>query len=113
MARAGSAGAPPVPETNRDIYGEVESKSDLKEVFSHIRGDVAKADKRPDLTELYKRAGYLVTLTYSPSWKEKFGSEASELRSLAEEEFGKTADRINSHAKAIGVEPDYDTKWGT
>src|SRR5689334_19173132 len=45
------------------VYGEVDNKTDLKEVFSQIRQDVEHAKSRSDLTELYKRAGYLITLT--------------------------------------------------
>jgi len=39
--------------------------------------------------------GYLITLTHAPSWKEKFGKEARDLRKLAEKEFGTTARTVN------------------
>jgi hypothetical protein len=94
------------------IYGEVNNKTDLKHVFSEIRRDVKEAKSRPGLTELYKRAGYLITLTHAPSWHEKFGSEADELRALGEDEFKKTAHAINRQAAEIGTEADYDEKWG-
>ena len=96
----------------RNIYGEVENKSDLDKIFSQIRGDIEKADSRPALTELYRRAGYLITLTHAPSWEEKFGKEAASLRKEAEDEFRKTAQKINHRAKQIGTEADYDEKWG-
>ena len=64
------------------------------------------------LTELYRRAGYLITLTHAPSWKEKFGDEADDLRRAAEAEFATTARAINRRAEAIGTEADYDEKWG-
>lgn len=35
------------------------------------------------MTELYRRAGYLITLTYAPSWAEKFGNVALRLRRVA------------------------------
>ena len=94
------------------VYGEVNSKSDLKKIFGEIRQDVDKAKDRPDLTELYKRAGYLVTLTHSPAWEEKFGKEISQLRKAGEEEFGVTARKINRRAGEIGTEADYDETWG-
>jgi hypothetical protein len=97
---------------DRHIYGEVENKSDLEKIFSQIRGDVEKADTRPALTELYRRAGYLITLTHAPSWEEKFGKEAVSLRKEAADEFRKTAQKINQRAKQIGTEADYDEKWG-
>ena len=98
--------------TDRHIYGEIENKTDMRKVFSEIRKDVSQARSRPALTELYRRAGYLITLTHAPSWKEKFGKEARQLRDLGEEEFGKTARKINSQAKKIGAEADFDEKWG-
>jgi len=96
----------------RQIYGEVNNKADLKRVFSEIRRDVKEAKSRPALTELYKRAGYLITLTHAPSWLEKFGKEANELRGLGQDEFKKTAHAINRRAAAIGTEADYDERWG-
>ena len=90
------------------IYGEVESKTGLTKIFREIRQDVEKAKSRSDLTELYKRAGYLITLTYAPSWVTKFGKEAAQLRKVAKEEFGTTARKINSRAREIGSDADYD-----
>jgi hypothetical protein len=98
--------------TDRHVYGEIKSKTDMRKVFTAIRRDVEHARSRPALTELYKRAGYLITLTHAPSWKEKFGGEARELRSVGEDEFGKTARKINSQAKKIGADADFDETWG-
>jgi hypothetical protein len=94
------------------IYGEVKSKAGLTTIFKEIRRDVEKAHSRPDLTELYKRAGYLITLTHAPSWQEKFGKQVVELRKVAEKEFGTTVRKINHQAKQIGTEADYDEQWG-
>jgi len=94
------------------IYGEVNSKTGLKTIFKDIRQDVASAKSRPALTELYKRAGYLITLTNAPAWKKKFGSEASQYRTVAKQEFASTARKINSKAKQIGAEANYDESWG-
>ena len=94
------------------IYGEVDSKTDLKQIFLDIRRDVNSAKSRSALTELYKRAGYLITLTQAPSWQEKFGSEADDFRAVAEEEFSITARKINRRAREIGTDPDYDEHWG-
>lgn len=94
------------------IYGNIDSKTDLERVFREIRKDVDDAKSRPALTELYKRAGYLITLTYAPSWDEKFGSEAKALRVVAKDQFKATARKINSRAKAIGTNADYDETWG-
>jgi len=97
---------------DRHIYGEVNSPTGLRTVFRDIRKDVATAKSRPALSELYKRAGYLITLTHAPAWRKKFGSKASSMRQVAKTEFTSTARKINSRAHAIGAEADYDTKWG-
>jgi hypothetical protein len=94
------------------IYGEVDNENDLKRIFSQIRCEVEQADSRPALTELYRRAGYLVTLTHSPAWEKKFGAEVARLRKIAEDEFRETARKINQRATQIGTEADYDETWG-
>jgi hypothetical protein len=98
--------------TDRHIYGEVHSKTGMRRIFTDIRHDVDHARSRPTLTELYKRAGYLITLTHAPSWEEKFGGQAAGLRKVGEEEFQKTARKINRRAAQIGTDADYDEKWG-
>ncbi len=96
----------------RQIYGEVHNKTDLAEIFLKIRKDVDEATARGGLTELYRRAGYLITLTHAPSWEEKYGKDAPSLRETAEGEFATTARAINRKAREIGTEDDYDEKWG-
>ena len=98
---------------HRHIYGEVRNKTGMKRVFEEIRGDVEGAKSRPALTELYKRAGYLITLTYAPSWEQKFGNDAVALRHVGEDEFRKTAHKINRRAIKLGTDADYDEKWGS
>ena len=98
--------------TDQHIYGEIDNKTNLRDVFLQIRKDVEGADSRAALTELYRRAGYLITLSYAQSWQEKFGDEIQEIRDVAEDEFGTTARKINSRAQAIGTEADYDEQWG-
>ncbi len=94
------------------IYGTVESESGLRRIFSSIRGDVEQARSRRALTELYKRAAYLITLTYAPSWKKKFGGRAARIRRIADGQFETTARKINRRARAIGTDADYDETWG-
>jgi hypothetical protein len=97
---------------HRHIYGEVNNKTGMRRVFLDIRHDVDKAGSREALTELHKRAGYLITLTYSPSWEEKFGKDAAGMRGVAADEFRKTAHKINRRAARIGTEADYAEEWG-
>lgn len=102
-----------MPAEERHIYGEVENKADLDQVFREIRKDVASARSRPGLTELYKRAGYLVTLTHAPSWEKKFGRDVGKIRNEAIKEFATTAHKINAKARDIGTDADYDEHWGS
>ena len=95
---------------DRHIYGEINNQTDLREVFAAIRRDSDEVSTRPLLTELYRRAGYLITLTHAPAWDEKFGSGVKALRQIGEEEFVKTAREINRRAREIGTEADYDEK---
>ena len=94
------------------MYGEVDNRTDLRKIFSEIRADVSQVNSRAKLTELYRRAGYLITLTNASSWQKKFGDEIDDIRETAEVEFAKTARSINSKAEKIGTNADYDEKWG-
>ncbi len=96
----------------RNMYGEVDNKTDVHHIFSEINKDVEQAKSRDDLTELYRRAGYLITLTYAPSWEKKFGDEAGAIRKAAAKDFRKTARHINQQAKKVGTDADYDEEWG-
>ncbi|QDU40830.1 hypothetical protein Mal4_51920 [Maioricimonas rarisocia] len=98
--------------TDTHVYGEIDNKTNLREVTKEIRDDVRNAKDRSALTELYRRAGYLVTLSHANSWKEKFGDEIDEIRSVAEEEFATTARTINRQAEEIGTDANYDETWG-
>ena len=95
-----------------DVYKDVKSEAGFREIFRRIRHEVERADSRPALTELYKRAAYLIKLTYSPGWKQSLGQQVSQLRSLGKEEFGITAQSINRRAAEIGFRSDYDETWG-
>jgi hypothetical protein len=97
---------------HRDVYGHINGAEDMRRVFKEIRQGVAQAPSRAALTELYRRAGYLITLTYAPSWVEKFGREAPALRAVAEDEFRVTAHVINHRAEQLGTPADYHETWG-
>lgn len=97
---------------DRQIYGDVDNKTNLHGVYLQIRKDVEDAGSRSDLTELYRRAGYLVTLSHASSWREKFGEDIGEIRDVARDEFARTARAVNRQAEKIGAEADYDETWG-
>lgn len=94
-----------------DIYGEVSSIKDIRQIDREIRREMDHVTSRPQLTELKKRADYLCTLTYSPSWRRKFGDRVIRLREVAEEEERKTMDHANEIARKHGWPANYHP-WG-
>ncbi len=97
---------------SKPVYGHVERKADIDRIFAEIRDDLGHAKSRATLTELYRRAGYLITLTYAPSWDKRFGDEAASLRREARADFRKLVKSLNARAEAIGETGDYDENWG-
>jgi hypothetical protein len=92
------------------IHGEV-NKIDLRRIFRELREDVEKATSRKDLTELYKRTGYMITLTHATPIDEKFDRTIKIQRGIAEREFARTVRKINNQAKKIGIEANYNERW--
>jgi len=96
----------------RDTHtnGEVQEK-DLHHVFREIREDVEKAGSREELTELYKRVGYMITMTHATPVEEKHDRELQRRRGITEREFARTVRAINRQAKKLGIEADYNENW--
>ena len=90
--------------------GEVHEK-DLYQVFREIREDVEKAQSHEELTELYKRTGYMITMTHATPVKEKADRDLQRRREIAEREFSMTVRAINNRAKEIGTNADYNENW--
>ena len=111
-AAALASGAADTAVAGGPAYGAVESAADLDRIFAAIRADVAGAKTRADLTRLYRRAGYLVTLTYSRPWRVKFDAGLPAMREAAMRQFADTVAAINRRATAIGTDPDYADRWG-
>ena len=79
--------------------------------FKEIREEVEKSQSREELTELYKRAVYMILMTHSSPINEKTDREMKRKREMTEREFTRTVRLINRHAKKIGIEPDYNENW--
>jgi len=92
--------------TPRHVKG---NPMDLRQSFRKIREDVEQATVRTELTELYKRAVYLIMMTHGSPLKED--RELKRRRLLAEAEFGRTVRMLNRRAKKIGVAADYPEHW--
>jgi hypothetical protein len=93
------------------IYGEVNSAEDVRRINRIIRKEMDAVTTREELTELKKRSDYLCTLTYSPSWRKRFGESVRALRRVAMEENRKTVAHANRVAAKHGWDANYDP-WG-
>jgi hypothetical protein len=90
--------------------GEMHEK-DLHRIFREIREDVEKAQTHEELTELYKRTGYMITMTHATPIREKADREMKSRRDIAEDEFGRTVHTINERAEQLGVEAGFSESW--
>lgn len=93
------------------VYLEIDSQAVLKEAFAEIREEVDYAASSYDLTDLYNRAGYLITLANDAFWERKFSDDIEAIHQTAEAEFRKTAHKINHQAEHIGLDGNYDEIW--
>jgi hypothetical protein len=87
------------------------NKIDLRRIFREIREDVESAASRQTLTELYKQAGYYITLTHATPIDEKVDGTIKIERGIAEREFARTVRKINERAKKIGLEAGFNESW--
>ena len=92
-------------------YSEVDDKADLRRIFREIREDVENATTRENLTELYKRTGYMITMTHATPLEEKHDRDMKQRREITESEFARTVRVINNRAKEIGTDADYNENW--
>jgi hypothetical protein len=92
------------------IYGHVETINDIRKIAQKIRQDIRKARSRARLTELVRRARYLVTLTYAPAWKKHFGKKITQARKIAYSEYLKCAELANKIARKLGYVTHYGPK---
>jgi hypothetical protein len=97
--------------SDRNIYGEVNSVTSIREINRKIRGEIREVRDQRHLTELKKRSDYLCTLTQAPSWQEKFGSKSGRMLAVAKEEDQRTTRLANSVARRKGLRTQYDP-WG-
>lgn len=94
-------------QSSRDIYGDVNTLEDLKEINRKIRAEMERVPSKDQLTELKKRSDYLCTLTMSPSWRKKFGDKIDRFREVAMEENRRTVEKANSIARKKGFAVEY------
>ena len=69
----------------RNLYGEVTKLGDIREINRRIRHEMAEAETPDQMTELKRRSDHLCTLTYAPSWQQRFGRKTVRFRTAARE----------------------------
>ena len=96
-------------ETHTHVDGN--ARTDFRGRFKEIREAVGEAQSKEELTELYKRAVYMILMTHSSPIDEKVDRSLKRKREAAEREFTRTVRVINRYARKIGLEADYDENW--
>jgi len=91
----------------RNLYGEVTKLGDIREINRKIRREMSEAETPDEITELKRRSDYLCTLTYAPSWQQRFGRKTVRFRTAARQEDVKTTHAANRFARKHGFEPNY------
>jgi hypothetical protein len=93
--------------TTTNIYGEVSKLGDIREINRRIRREMSEAESKDQITELKRRSDYLCTLTYAPTWQQRFGRKTVRFRTAARQEDVKTTHAANRYARKHGFEPNY------
>ena len=96
---------------SENMYGEVSSVQDLRDINMQIRREMGAVRVRRQLTALKKRSDYLCTLAEAPSWNERFGRRITQFIRAAREEAERTAARANRVARQHGWDANYHP-WG-
>jgi hypothetical protein len=96
----------------RDTHiDETYNRTDPRRTFDEIRENVEKATSQEELSELYKKTAYMITLTHASPVVETSDQKIRSRREMTEKEFARTVHLLNERAKKLGVEADYDEDW--
>ena len=98
--------------TTSNIFGEVQKLGDIREINRRIRREIAEAETPDKIAELKQRSDYLCTLTYAPSWQQRFGRKTVRFRTAARQEDVKTTHAANRFARKHGFEANFHA-WRT
>src|SRR5215212_7524504 len=89
----------------RNIYGDVTKLGDIRENNRQLRHEMAEAETPSQIEVLKRRSDFLCTLTYAPSWQQRFGRKTVRFRTAARQEDVKTTHAANRFARKRGFEP--------
>jgi len=94
-----------------NIYGEIRSLDEFRDLFRQLRDEVAKAEDRNGLTEIKKRSEYLCTLADNPIWRDEYdrgGLKSLEVARAEDEELSKL---LNERARNLITGGDAYRPW--
>lgn len=91
----------------RNIYDDVTSITDVRDINREIRHLIREANSQDEIEELKKRSDIICALTQAPSWRERFGRKTSKFLRVAREEDERTTRVANSVARRRGFGADY------
>lgn len=92
-------------------FGPISSREELERAYAAIRRELLRVNSRAGLSQLYRRADYMTTLTHEPAWERRLGRSAQRFRSLGRLEFQKTARAINRRAGQMGLDGRFPETW--
>ncbi|NPA28540.1 MAG: hypothetical protein GXN91_05825 [Epsilonproteobacteria bacterium] len=90
------------------LYSSVNSVEDISRINCMIRDEMLKAQDEAILSELKKRSDALCTLTYTPAWQKKFGSEIEKFQEAALVENRVTTKEANILATYYNFNKEYN-----
>ena len=94
-----------------NIYGEIRSLDELKELYRQLRDEIGKAEDRQKLTEIKERSEYLCNLADNPIWRDEHDRGGLKALDLCKEEDASLAKLLNDRARELVVAGDAYRPW--
>src|SRR5687767_13425438 len=94
-----------------NMYGEITSLDELKELFRQLRDEVSMAEDRHKLTEIKERSEYLCNLADNPIWRDENDRGGLHALDLCKSEDSALTKLLNQRARNIVVADDAYRPW--
>ena len=94
-----------------NIYGEIRSLDEVRELFRQLRDEVSKAEDRQHLTEIKERSEYLCTLADNPVWRDEYDRGGEAALQVCKEGDQEISTLLNERARDLVVGGDAYRPW--
>jgi hypothetical protein len=94
-----------------NMYGEITSLDELKELFRQLRDEVGKAEDRHKLTEIKERSEYLCNLADNPIWRDEYDRGGLQALDVCKSEDAALTKVLNERARDLVVGGDAFRPW--